>query len=162
MGWKLRDNSISDTEMRDVECLLLHAIFFRGQLWKVIACSRESVSTGTPMAYAAGPRIFTNLMVWVVLFGSLVSYIISICDSAQPFIAGTFLEKRTSVGLLEGCFGCQGLREVAFMFGFDMRCECMLDTGKIGECIFRSPCGDTRKESSLGYAPVAAGDIEVL
>lgn len=39
-------------------------------------------------------RMFVNLMVWVVLFGSLLSYIIGICDSAQPFIRGTFLERR--------------------------------------------------------------------
>ena len=38
--------------------------------------------------------MFVNLMVWVVLFGSLLSYIIGICDSAQPFIHGTFLEER--------------------------------------------------------------------
>ena len=39
-------------------------------------------------------RTFVNLMVWIVLYGSLLSYIIGICDSAQPFIQGTFLEKR--------------------------------------------------------------------
>jgi len=63
-----------------------------------------------PGSLGPGMQIFTNLMVWVVLFGSLVSYIISICDSAQPFIAGTFLEKRwalaglASILVLALCF----------------------------------------------------------
>ncbi|CAE7430206.1 AVT6E [Symbiodinium natans] len=63
-----------------------------------------------PGKLGPGMQIFTNLMVWVVLFGSLISYIISICDSAQPFIAGTFLEKRwalaglASIVVLGLCF----------------------------------------------------------
>lgn len=39
-------------------------------------------------------RTFVNLMVWIVLYGSLLSYIIGICDSAQPFIQGTIFEQR--------------------------------------------------------------------
>lgn len=39
-------------------------------------------------------RTFVNVMVWIVLYGSLLSYIIGICDSAQPFIKGTILEER--------------------------------------------------------------------
>ncbi|CAE7365666.1 AVT6E [Symbiodinium pilosum] len=63
-----------------------------------------------PGKLGPGMQIFTNLMVWVVLFGSLVSYIISICDSAQPFIVGTILEQRwalaglASVLVLGLCF----------------------------------------------------------
>ncbi|CAJ1362907.1 unnamed protein product [Effrenium voratum] len=44
-----------------------------------------------PGSLGPGMQMFTNLMVWIVLFGSLISYIIGICDSAQSFVQGTFL-----------------------------------------------------------------------
>lgn len=39
-------------------------------------------------------QVLTNIMVWVALFGSLISYIIAMCDSAGPFVKGTLLEHR--------------------------------------------------------------------
>ncbi|CAK9007392.1 Sodium-coupled neutral amino acid transporter 2 (Amino acid transporter A2) (Solute carrier family 38 member 2) (System A amino acid transporter 2) (System A transporter 1) (System N amino acid transporter 2) [Durusdinium trenchii] len=50
-----------------------------------------------PGKLGPGMQMFVNMMVWVVLFGSLLSYIIGICDSAQPFIRGTFLEQRWAI-----------------------------------------------------------------
>lgn len=47
-----------------------------------------------PGRLGPGMQTFVNLMVWIVLYGSLLSYIIGICDSAQPFIQGTFFEQR--------------------------------------------------------------------
>lgn len=42
-------------------------------------------------------QILTNAMVWIALFGSLASYIIGMCDSAGPFLRGTFLDHRVAI-----------------------------------------------------------------
>eukprot|EP00930_Biecheleria_cincta_P076748 TRINITY_DN63970_c0_g1_i1.p1 TRINITY_DN63970_c0_g1~~TRINITY_DN63970_c0_g1_i1.p1 ORF type:complete len:536 (+),score=74.97 TRINITY_DN63970_c0_g1_i1:32-1609(+) len=42
-------------------------------------------------------QILTNAMVWIALFGSLASYIIGMCDSASPFLRGSFLDHRIIV-----------------------------------------------------------------
>lgn len=63
----------------------------------LLACSECSM---------AGLRMFTNLMVWIVLFGSLISYIIGICDSAQSFVQGAFLgSQRRLARLWHSFFG---------------------------------------------------------
>jgi len=63
-----------------------------------------------PGRLGAFMQVFSNIMVWVALFGSLVSYIIVMHDSALPFLTGTFLDSRlllvsvSSIIVLPLCF----------------------------------------------------------
>mmetsp|Transcript_70912 Transcript_70912/g.203191 ORF Transcript_70912/g.203191 Transcript_70912/m.203191 type:complete len:445 (+) Transcript_70912:68-1402(+) len=63
-----------------------HQVFDLGALLGLLPGRIAGRSVGRLM------QAFMNIMVWVVLFGSLVSYLIVMHDSAQPFVKGTFLD----------------------------------------------------------------------